>query len=104
MTTAQIFYVADAGRKQRDVRPGESFDMEPGWYWQDGIAPAVGPFPTSDEAAAEARECACPPSQDNPKPRTDELLSRDCPGCGRVMSNRERREQGVCDPCAEGGA
>jgi hypothetical protein len=28
--------------------------------------------------------------------------SRDCPGCGRAMSVRETREQGVCDDCAAG--
>lgn len=30
-----------------------------------------------------------------PEPRTD------CPGCGRVMSKRER-EQGLCDECESG--
>lgn len=26
----------------------------------------------------------------------------DCPGCQRVMSLREKAEQGVCDDCAKG--
>jgi hypothetical protein len=27
---------------------------------------------------------------------------RECPGCGRIMSEREAREQGVCNACARG--
>lgn len=33
-----------------------------------------------------------------------ELVSSggECVGCGRIMSVRERNEQGVCDGCSEG--
>lgn len=26
----------------------------------------------------------------------------ECPGCGRIMSHRERDEQGICNDCQEG--
>lgn len=41
---------------------------------------------------------------DDPDPTGDDRsASRECPGCGRIMSDREAREQRACNDCCEDG-